>query len=86
MSIRLLACGAGNTHLIGPCPNCYVSQGGLLVGTIPDTHKGRVIATCLDCGSMADYYVDAKAEQIWKLEPVESKGSTPVTSPFTNKQ
>ena len=80
MSLRLLPCGVGNVHLVGPCYNCYVSQGGLMIGTVAKTHKGRVIAKCLDCGKTVDYYVDAQAEKIWKLEPIESRGASPITN------
>ncbi len=74
MIMRLLTCGAGSVHIVGPCPDCYADQGGLLLGTISATHKGRVPANCLDCGKVVDYYVDAPEDKIWKLEPVEAKG------------
>ena len=76
MIMRWIACGAGNLHIVGPCPECYASEGGLLVGTVANTHKGRVHTVCLDCNMAVDYYTDAKEEKLWKLEPVEAKGAT----------
>lgn len=74
MNLRWLVCGAGNLHIVGRCPNCYASQGGLLLGTVSGIYKGRVTASCLDCNTVEDYYVDAPEEKIWKLEPVTAKG------------
>ena len=74
MTMRWLECGGGNVHIVGPCPNCYSSQGGLLLGTVTTTYKGRASAKCLECGTMVDYYVDAHEGRIWRLEPVEAKG------------
>lgn len=81
MIMRWLACGKGNIHIIGPCSSCYATQGGLLMGTVGATHKGRVTTLCLDCGEEVDYYVDANEEAIWKLEPVEAKGALAATAP-----
>jgi len=74
MNMRWLVCGAGSVHIVGPCPDCYGEQGGLLMGTVANTYRGRVTARCLDCGRSVDYYVDANEERIWRLEPVEAKG------------
>ena len=74
MNLRWLVCGAGNLHIVGPCPDCYASQGGLLLGTVASSFKGRVSAKCLDCGKVEDFYVDAQEEKIWRLEPVFAKG------------
>jgi hypothetical protein len=74
MVMRWLVCGAGSVHIIGPCPNCYASEGGLIMGTVALTYSGRVTARCLDCGNAVEYYVDANEEKIWRLEPVEAKG------------
>lgn len=84
MIMRWLACGGGNIHILGTCPDCYATQGGLLLGTVASTHKGRVTALCSDCGNAVDYYVDAKDEKMWKLEPIEARGvtraaNTPIT-------
>ena len=75
MTVRWMVCGAGNVHIVGPCPNCYATHGGLLLGTVASTYKGRITATCLDCGKSVDYYVDAHEEKIWRLEPVEARGT-----------
>ena len=85
MIMRWLACGAGNVHLLSSCPKCYATQGGLLVGTISSTHKGRVTALCLDCGYAVDYYVDAQEEKIWKLESIEAKGPRAVDTSIKAK-
>lgn len=74
MIMRWLACGGGHIHILGACPDCFVTQGGLLIGTVTNTHKGRVTALCMDCGKEVDYYVDAKDEMMWKLAPVEARG------------
>ena len=75
MTMRWLECGSGNVHVVGPCPDCYATQGGLLLGTVASSYKGRVTARCLDCQRSVDYYVDAQEEMIWRLEPVEAKGA-----------
>ena len=75
MNMRWLLCGAGSLHIVGPCPDCYATQGGLLLGTTASTYRGRVSATCLDCGKVVDYYVDSQEEKIWLLQPIESKGA-----------
>ncbi|MFC2018007.1 hypothetical protein ACFLTQ_01730 [Chloroflexota bacterium] len=72
--MRLIACGVGNVHVIGPCPKCYDAQGGLLLGTVANTYEGRVQTICLDCDETVDYYINAQKEKLWKLEPVEGKG------------
>lgn len=82
MIMRWLACGAGSIHIVGPCPDCYATQGGLLMGTVASTHKGRVTTICLDCNKTVDYYVDAHEEKIWKLDPIEAKGSRVEGTPF----
>jgi hypothetical protein len=74
MTVRLLSCGMGNIHLIVPCHHCYATRGGLMTGIAAKTHKGRLTAKCLDCGATADYFVDAREDRIWKLEPVEAEG------------
>jgi len=75
MIMRWLACGGGNIHIIAPCPHCYTTQQGLLIGTTSSIHKGRVMAECLDCHKTIDYYVDAREKKIWKLQPVEARGA-----------
>jgi len=74
MKLRWLVCGGGNLHIVGPCPSCYSTQGGMILGTVASTFKGRISAKCVDCTTIVDYYVDANEEKIWKLEPVEAKG------------
>lgn len=74
MIMRLIACDAGNVHVIGPCPKCYDADGGLLLGNVTNVFEGRVQTVCMDCDEKVDYYIDAKKEQLWKLEPVEGRG------------
>jgi len=74
MMMRWLSCGTGNVHIVGTCPDCYATQGGLVLGTAASGYAGRVTAKCVDCGKNIDYYIDAGQEKIWKLDPVESKG------------
>jgi hypothetical protein len=73
MVMRWLSCGTESLHIIGTCPNCYATQGGLLLGTAANAYAGRITVRCVDCGMSADYYVDSTVEKIWKLDPVESK-------------
>ena len=73
MSVRCLECGGGNLHIVGPCPYCESTKGGLLVGTIAGTYKGLVMARCAECGKGVDYYVDAHQGRVWKLEEIEVK-------------
>ena len=80
MIMRMITCDAGNVHVIGPCPKCYDDQGGLLLGSVSNVFEGRVQTVCMDCSEAVDYYIDAKKEQLWKLEPVEGRG-IPSSSP-----
>ncbi len=73
MNVRWLQCGAGNLHIVGPCPRC--DTGGLLVGTVAGTFKGRIAAKCADCGHGVDYYVDAGDGRVWLMVPTEAKSS-----------
>ena len=73
MTIRWLSCGSESLHLIGTCPNCYATEAGLLLGTAAAGYAGRITATCVDCGKSVEYYVDATAQKIWKLDLMESK-------------
>lgn len=75
MTMRWLECGAGSIHIVGPCPDCYTAQGGLLLGTAASTYRGRLTARCIDCGKAIDYYVDSPEGRIWLLQPIESKGA-----------
>ena len=75
MTMRWLACGTSTAHILGPCPECHDTQGGLLFGTVATNYKGRVHTVCIDCSKTVDYYTDAKEEKLWKLETVETKGS-----------
>jgi hypothetical protein len=72
--MRWLECGSGSVHIVGPCPECYATQGGLILGTVSGTYRGRITAKCLDCGKTIDYYVDATEGKIWRLDEVEAKG------------
>jgi hypothetical protein len=74
MTMRWLECSSGSIHIVGPCPECYTTQGGLIMGTVSSSYKGRVTAKCLDCGKSVDYYVDATEGKIWKLEAMEARG------------
>jgi len=74
MQLRWLVCGSGNVHVVGPCPDCYATQGGLLLGTVASTYKGRIAARCVDCGKTEDYYVDANEGKIWRLDEIIAKG------------
>lgn len=76
MAMRWLECSGGNVHLVGPCPDCYAEHGGLLVGTVTSSYKGRVTTSCVDCNNVMDYYVDAQEGRVWRLDPIEAKGVT----------
>ncbi|MBL7119773.1 MAG: hypothetical protein ISS53_03715 [Dehalococcoidia bacterium] len=74
MKLRWLVCGTGNVHVVGPCPNCFATQSGLLLGTVSSTYKGRVMAKCVDCGKTEDYYVDGNEGKIWRMDEIVVKG------------
>lgn len=74
MIMRWLSCGTGSIHIVGTCPQCYATKGGLLLGTAATGYAGRISTKCLECGKMIDYYVESAVEKIWKLEPMDSKG------------
>ena len=77
MTIYWLSCGSESLHIMETCPNCYAREGGLLLGTAATGYAGRIAAACVDCGKTVDYYVDATVQQIWKLDPVQSKRVPP---------
>ena len=74
MTMRWLECSGGNVHLVGPCPECPPDKGGLLVGTVSSSYKGRVTAKCVDCDAVLDYYVDAQEGKVWRLELIDARG------------
>ena len=73
MVMRWLMCGLGNMHIIGPCPGCESSRGGVILGTVGYAFRGVVTAKCVDCGKSVDYYVDAGKGQMWLLKAVDAK-------------
>ena len=70
--MRCLDCGVVHMHIIGPCPSCFTTQDGLLMGTVTSNYKGRVTAECIDCNKTFDFYVDAQERNIWKMELIET--------------
>lgn len=73
MTMRWLSCGTGSMHIVATCPQCYATQGGLLLGTVGNGYAGRVSAKCDDCGKAMDYYIESAEQKVWKLDPVDSK-------------
>ena len=70
--MRYLNCGLVHIHIIGPCPYCFTTQDGLLIGTVNVNYKGVVTAKCMNCSKTGDFYVDAQEKKIWKMELIEA--------------
>ena len=65
---RLVTCGTGNLHIFTTCPHCYSTRGGILFATVAGTFTGATTAKCVDCSETFDYYIDARAKSIWRME------------------
>ena len=68
MTMHWFTCGADKLHIIGYCPRCSSSQGGVLVGTVSCTHRGVTTAKCTKCAETVQYYVDAGQRLILDAE------------------
>ena len=69
-TLRWLVCEDGDVHIVGPCPRCFQSSGGMLIGTSETATGGITRAECADCGETIDYYVDPENQQIWKAQVI----------------
>jgi len=68
MTMHWFTCGPDKLHIIGYCPRCSSSQGGVLVGTVSDTHTGVTKAKCTKCAETVEYYVNARQRLILDAE------------------
>lgn len=68
--LRWMVCGDGDIHVFGPCPRCFNSNGGWLLGTSGVVAAGITRARCADCGETVDYFVDPEAQQMWKAQAI----------------
>jgi hypothetical protein len=73
MTLYWLECGGGNVHVVGPCPYCEATDGGVVIGTVSGSYKGVATANCADCGKTVDYYIDAVQGRVWSLASVKVK-------------
>ena len=68
MTMHWFTCGPDRLHIIGYCPRCSSSQGGVLIGTVSDTHTGVTAAKCIKCAETVEYYVNARQRLILDAE------------------
>ena len=77
---RWLVCEDGDVHIFGPCPRCFSTSGGMLLGSTLTSSRGIARAQCSDCGETIDYFVDPQQQQMWKAEAIREPVSTTCAS------
>lgn len=75
-TLRWLVCEEGGVHIFGPCPRCFSTDGGMLIGSSLKSHRGIARAHCADCGETIDYFVDPQTQQMWKAEAIQEPVGT----------
>jgi hypothetical protein len=48
-TLRWLVCEDGDVHIFGPCPRCFHTSGGMLLGSTLTASRGIARAKCTDC-------------------------------------
>jgi hypothetical protein len=79
-TLRWLVCEEGDVHIFGPCPQCFSTSGGMLLGSTLAGSGGIARARCTECGETIDYFVDPEKRQMWKAEAVREPVSTTCAS------
>ena len=74
--LRWLACEDGDVHIFGPCPKCFSTNGGMLIGSTLTASKGIARVKCTDCDETIDYFVDPQHQQMWKAEAIKEPVGT----------
>jgi len=69
-TLRWLVCEDGDVHIFGPCPRCFHTSGGMLLGSTSTASRGIARAKCAECGETIDYFVDPQQQQMWKAEAI----------------
>ncbi|MBN2099681.1 MAG: hypothetical protein JW753_08805 [Dehalococcoidia bacterium] len=75
-TLRWLICEDGDVHIFGPCPRCFSTNGGMLIGSSLTASKGIARAHCSDCGETIDYFVDPQQQQMWRAEAIREPVNT----------
>ncbi len=79
-TLRWLVCEDGDVHIFGPCPRCFSTSGGMLIGSTLTASKGIARVRCTDCDETIDYFVDPQQQQMWKAEAIrEPVGTAPAS-------
>jgi hypothetical protein len=68
--LHWMACEHGDVHVFGPCPRCFYTKGGWLLGTSGTVSEGITRAKCADCGESIDYFVDPTTHQMWQAQAI----------------
>ena len=68
--LRWLACEDGDVHVFGPCPRCFHTNGGMLLGSTTPGSRGIARVKCTECDETIDYFVDPQQQQMWKAEAI----------------
>jgi hypothetical protein len=74
--LRWLACEDGDVHIFGPCPRCFHTSGGMLLGSSSTVSKGIARVRCTDCDETIDYFVDPQQQQMWRAEAIREPVNT----------
>ena len=69
-TLRWLVCEDGDVHVFGPCPRCFSTSGGMLLGSALAESRGIARARCTECSETIDYFVDPDKQQVWKAEAI----------------
>jgi hypothetical protein len=76
-TLRWFVCEDGGVHVFGPCPRCFQSGGGMMLGSTLPESRGIARARCTECGETMDYFIDPRQQQVWKAEAIrEPVGAT----------
>lgn len=78
--LRWLACEDGDVHIFGPCPRCFHTSGGMLLGSTSPACRGIARAKCTECNETIDYFVDPQQQQMWKAEAIREPVNTTFAS------
>ncbi len=75
-TLRWFVCEDGGVHVFGPCPRCFQSAGGMMLGSALPESGGIARARCAECGEAIDYFIDPRQQQVWKAEAIREPVGT----------
>ena len=75
-TLRWLVCEDGDVHVFGPCPRCFSTSGGMLLGSTLTASRGIARVKCTDCDETIDFFVDPQQQQVYKAEAIREPVGT----------